>query len=160
MKLLLSLFAWLLLLKVHPILARLASPPETAESSSSSSLTPEDQIFWDRFLQADSPMMSMGPVTRCNELQESGGQGNFTYSVDLQRSQGVFTVFYNMFVNPDALDIFYDGMNVFSTGGLVSGSRTVSVAYGSANTTSTMVRLELRAPNDGTEWDVSVSCPV
>jgi hypothetical protein len=72
----------------------------------------------------------------------------------------VFTVFYNMFVNPDALDIFYDGMNVFSTGGLVSGSRTVSVAYCSANTTSTMVRLELRAPNDGTEWDVSVSCPV
>jgi hypothetical protein len=158
MKLLLSLFAWLLLLKVHPILARLASQPETAESSSS--LTPEDQIFWDRFLQADSPMMSMPPVTRCNELQESGMQGNFTYFVDLQRSQGVFTVFYDMFDLPDALDIFYDGMNVFSTGGLVSGSRTFSVPYGSANTTSTMVRLELRAPDPDTLWEVSVSCPV
>jgi hypothetical protein len=98
-------------------------------------------------------------VTQCPTQQRSGGQGFFTFSVDLKKTQGVFQVSYQMYQIPDALIIYYNGNPVFSTGGLVSGGLTVMVPYGSSNSTSTLVRIEISAPTSGTLWDVAVGCP-
>lgn len=98
-------------------------------------------------------------ITQCPTQQRSGGQGFITFTVDLKKTRGTFQVSYNMFGIPDELTLFYEGVQVFGTGGLVSGSRTVSVNFGSENSTSTIVTLQLRAPNEGTAWRVSVSCP-
>jgi hypothetical protein len=76
----------------------------------------------------------------------------------LKKTKGTFETYYDMYSIPDALDILYEGSNVYSTG-LVSGSNTVSVTCGSNTTTSTTVFVQINAPEDGTAWEVSVSCP-
>lgn len=98
-------------------------------------------------------------TTQCPTQQRSGGQGFTSFTVDLKKTQGVFTVSYQMYTVPDELTISYEGAVVFGTGGLVSGARTLQVSYGSATSTSTVVTVEVNAPRSGTAWTVSVSCP-
>ena len=100
--------------------------------------------------------MSDTCVARCPTTQRSGGQGTTTLPVDLMQSSGVFKVSYQMYTIKDRLDVFYEGKTIFTTGGLVSGGRTVSISY-SGNTT--VVQVRITAPNPGTAWDVSVECP-
>lgn len=98
-------------------------------------------------------------TTQCPTNQRSGGQGFTSFTVDLMKTQGMFEVFYEMYTVPDELTIYYEGSTVFTTGGLVSGSRTLQVSYGSAMSTSTVVTVEINAPRSGTAWIVAVSCP-
>ena len=79
--------------------------------------------------------------------------------MELFKTQGVITVSYQMYSIPDRLNVYYEGNQIFTTGGLVSGTRTESVSYGSSSSTNTFVTVEIDAPNAGTAWDVSVSCP-
>jgi hypothetical protein len=81
------------------------------------------------------------------------------FSVDLLKTQGTFEVFYEMYTIPDELNIYYEGARIFSTGGLVSGSMTTQVSYGSATSTRTTVTVEINAPNAGTAWVIRVGCP-
>lgn len=99
-------------------------------------------------------------TAQCPTQQNAGGYGRFQqFTVDLHKTQGVFQVYYQMYTIPDQLKIYYEGVPVFSTGGLVSGSRTVDVSYGSATSTATTVTVEVDAPDQDTAWVVSVSCP-
>ena len=99
-------------------------------------------------------------TAQCPTQQNAGGYGRFQqFTVDLHKTQGVFQVYYEMYRIPDQLKIYYEGASVFSTGGLVSGSRTVNVSYGSDTSTSTTVTVEVDAPDEDTAWVVSVSCP-
>jgi hypothetical protein len=98
-------------------------------------------------------------TTQCPTQQRSGGQGFTSFSVNMFKTKGTFSVSYQMYTVPDQLKIYYEGAVVFSTGGLVSGGQTVGVTYGSNTTTSTTVTVEINAPEYGTVWDVSVSCP-
>lgn len=98
-------------------------------------------------------------TTQCPTNQRSGGQGFTRFTVELFKTQGAINVFYEMYSIPDRLNIFYEGVQIFTTGGLVSGSRNFSLNYGSATSTQTFVTVELDAPNSGTAWDVSISCP-
>jgi hypothetical protein len=79
--------------------------------------------------------------------------------VDLFKTQDTIEVFYQMYNIPDELNIYYEGVKIFSANGLVSGSTTTSVTYGSATSTSTVVKVEINAHESETLWDVSVSCP-
>ena len=98
-------------------------------------------------------------VTQCPTNQSSGGQGFTSFSVDLFKTSGTIEVSYQMYIVPDELTIYYEGNTIFSTGGLVSGGSSNSVTYGSPTSTSTVVTVEVNAPNSGTQWVVSVTCP-
>jgi hypothetical protein len=98
-------------------------------------------------------------TTQCPTIQRSGGQGFTSFTVELFKTSGSIEVFYEMYTIPDELTIYYEGTVIFGTGGLVSGSTTQSVSYGSTLSTSTRVTVEVNAPNSGTAWIVSVTCP-
>jgi hypothetical protein len=135
-----------------------------ARISEKESMQPEDQLFWNRLLRTGGSMPSgptpPPPLFQCPSTQQSGGQGQFTFLIDVQRTQGMFDLFYDMYAIPDALEVVYEGTVVFSTNGLVSGSATVSVSYGSAASTSTIISLNLSAPEDGTAWEIFVPCAI
>ncbi len=98
-------------------------------------------------------------TTQCPTEQRLGGQGFTFFSVNLFKTKGTFSVYYQMYAIPDQLKVYYEGSAIFSTGGLVSGSRTVAITYGSNTTTSTTVTAKINAPEPGTIWEVSVLCP-
>lgn len=95
-------------------------------------------------------------AAKCPTTQRSGGQGVTTLTVDLKKTSGTFLVTYQMFSIPDGLEVFYEGKTIFTTGGLVSGGRSVPVTFSGK---TTVVRVKLSAPNSGTRWDLSVACP-
>ena len=140
-----------------------------ARLSEKESMAPDDQEFWDRWLRTGSynslypttaPTPPL-PVFNCSSTQTSGGASAVPqeFMVDLKQTRGVFDAFYEMYQNPDALDILYEGANIFSTGGLVSGSRNFTASYGSDSSKSTSVTLKITAPNFGTGWIVAIGCP-
>lgn len=93
---------------------------------------------------------------QCQALQSSGGQGKYTKIFNLGRTSGKFTVFYNMFSIPDRMDIFLDGKTIFTTSGLVSGSKTTTVNFSGSQSSIIVV---MTAPNNGTSWNYSIGCP-
>ena len=96
------------------------------------------------------------PIGECQTQQSSGGQGAFTKSYDLGRDSGMFSLTYEMFGVPDALEVrSSSGAVLFSTGGLVSGSKTVNVLFSGGR----IVFIVLSAPNQGTAWNYSLGCP-
>jgi hypothetical protein len=96
-------------------------------------------------------------VAKCPTTQRSGGQGVTTLTIDLLKTSGTFPVSYQMYTIPDELTIVYEGQQIFSTGGLVSGGTTANVNFAGA---STKIQVTINAPNSGTAWDVFVGCPV
>lgn len=103
-----------------------------------------------------STTTTMSIVAPCESTQESGGRGETTISVDMGTTSGTFTVTYTMFTIPDELIITYEGATLFTTGGLVSGSNTVQVSFSGS---TSMVQFTLRAPEAGTFWEFTASCP-
>ena len=101
----------------------------------------------------------MTGAVQCNGLVQSGGEGDSAYTVELGRHNGTFQLFYDMYIVPDEMTIYYLGGIVFTTGGLVSGSRTLNVTYGLATSKATAVTVVMHAPTNGTAWEFSVSCP-
>lgn len=98
-------------------------------------------------------------LAQCPAESFSGGQGFQSYAVNLKKKQGTFIFSYEMYQNPDQSDIYYEGSLIYSTGGLVSGSKTVPVKFGSAKSKSTIISINMIAPNAGTQWVFTVTCP-
>ena len=96
-------------------------------------------------------------IAQCPSTQRSGGQGTTRLVIDVLKSSGTFPVFYQMYTNPDELTILYEGGVIFSTGGLVSGSRRVNVAF---RGTAKIIEAIVNAPNAGTAWDVDIGCAI
>lgn len=96
---------------------------------------------------------------QCPTTQVSGGQGFTSFTVDLKKKTGTFPVSYDMYTIPDGLNVFYEGKNIYSTEGLVSGKGGKAVTYGSNTTSSTSVTVEVNAPLDDTAWELAVGCP-
>lgn len=95
-------------------------------------------------------------IAQCPTTQTSGGQGLQVLSIDLLTNSGTFPVMYEMYQIPDELFIVYEGIRIFETGGLVSSSCNVDVAFSGQ---STIIQVTINAPNSGTIWDVFVGCP-
>lgn len=95
-------------------------------------------------------------IAMCPTTQRAGGQGTTTLSVNLMITAWTFEISYNFYSIPDELDIMYEGKTIFSTGGLVSGSKVVSVTYSGKYT---IVQARINAPRGGTAWTVSIACP-
>lgn len=114
------------------------------------------------FIQADSLRGDIADLENCFRLcsdgvTQSGGQQTTTYTILLDRSQGKLNLYYQMFTNPDRLDLIYEGTTIFTTGGLVSGSQTIERDI-DGDAKEILVRIT--APNSGTAWIFSIDCPV
>lgn len=123
-------------------------------------------ITWDPPCCADTDCPTSNSFTcKCNEClvqcpvtQKSGGQGEFTFAIDVKNTTGRIDVFYNMYRVPDELQMFHEGKFIYLTGGLVSGWEAIAVPFGSSTSTSSIVVAEISAPTIGTAWELSVGC--
>lgn len=95
----------------------------------------------------------------CPATQESGGQGFYEFNIEMNQSSGTVDVWYDMQNVPDSLVITYEGAVIYTTGGLVSGTSSFEVTFGSQTSTSTIVTATLEAPEEGTIWDIFIGCP-
>jgi hypothetical protein len=95
----------------------------------------------------------------CPTRSFSGGQGFRTYAINLNKTYGTFTFYYEMHDIPGQTDIYYEGSLIYTTGGLVSGSQSVPITFGSTKSKDTAITVKVMAPNNGTAWMFSVSCP-
>lgn len=97
----------------------------------------------------------------CGVSTPSGGQGVTETRHNLGETAGVVSLQYNMFSVPDMAEIFYNGNLVATTGGLVSGTGTLTFAYpgpGNGNDSFCMVRIT--GNNNSTGWNYTMGCPV
>jgi hypothetical protein len=93
-------------------------------------------------------------VGQCKSTTQSGGQGAFAQAYDLGISNGKFDISYDMYSIPDAMTIILSGQQVYSTGGLVSGSGSRTITYAGATTAIVTVS----APTSGTAWTFTIGC--
>ena len=61
-----------------------------------------------------------------------------------------------MYGIPDQLELMYEGATIFSTGGLVSGSRTITRLIDGDDE---FMYVKITATNSGTAWDFTLTCP-
>ena len=92
----------------------------------------------------------------CDGFQKSGGQGTTTSVINMKQTSGDFQIWYEMYKNPDEMEVTYEDKQIFWTGGLVSDSKTVDLSFSGS---SQLIKVVMNAPNAGTEWEFSVSCP-
>lgn len=78
-------------------------------------------------------------------------------TVDVGKTSGTFTLFYDFYGIPDGLYIEYEGTRIYDTGGLVSYSLTTSVSFSG---TSSIVTVTVYAPRDGSAWEATTGCAV
>lgn len=110
--------------------------------------------------KVEPPMPAPTPPTvGCPANQQSGGQGLFVFNIDLKQTSGTVDVEYDMYTIPDSLKITYEGTEIFSTGGLVSGYDAFSLTYGSPTSTSAIITATLEAPDASTAWELYIGCP-
>ena len=102
---------------------------------------------------------SARPVSACNTVTESGGQGAFsrTYSIG---AGTVFSFSYDAYSIPDAFAVFTlnrstgQWAQAFSTSGLVSGRGNQNLSTGG----SPYAAVTVTAPNQGTAWEFTLGC--
>ena len=111
-------------------------------------------------LQADSligDIQKLGECfVLCDDFAQSGGRQETTYVVALDRTSGELTLTYEMFRIPDQLELIYEGNVIFSTGGLVSGRRTITRTIDGDSDT---LAVKITAPRSGTGWNFQLTCP-
>lgn len=95
----------------------------------------------------------------CGVATPSGGNGVTETAHALGSNSGVVTVSYNMFSQPDQMDIFYEGNLVATTGGFVSGSGTLSFYYAGPPRAGTCM-IRMTGSGEGTAWNYTLNCPV
>lgn len=92
---------------------------------------------------------------QCAALQQSGGQGTFSFAFDAGSASGTLTFYRNAYSIPDGFRVISNGQTLYDTGGLVSGadSRQLTLAG------SRSLFVTVNAPNSGTAWELTVGCP-
>lgn len=90
----------------------------------------------------------------CNEAQESGGRGTFTFAHYVGGGTGTVTFSYDAYSIPDQFVVRTVAGERFSTGQLVSGAQTVPILLND----EPIVFVSVSAPNQGTAWDYTLSC--
>ena len=97
------------------------------------------------------------PPGTCNVSSGSGGQGGTIRTFNMGQSCGNIAFSYEMYGIPDQAIVTQGSAELFNTGGLVSGSRTVNLKLvGGRSTTVTVI---IFAPRSGTAWDFNIGCP-
>lgn len=92
----------------------------------------------------------------CNTISNSGGAGVTISAHYIAANGGVLRFAYEAYGIPDEFVITYEGRQIYSSGGPVSGYHVADVAFGPG--TSTSVTVTVTGPS-GTAWDYTISCP-
>jgi hypothetical protein len=79
-----------------------------------------------------------------------------TTNHELNAAAGTFNFQYETYSIPDQIDVYYEGVIVFTTGVPVGENKTVQITYGPG--TDTTVRVVVTGPS-GTLWNYTVFCP-
>jgi hypothetical protein len=95
-------------------------------------------------------------IGACSASQGSGGQGAFTYAHFLGEGPGSVTLFVDAYSIPDAFTVSGPGGLSYTTGGLISGSRTITLTTSQLGPITAFVSVS--APEDGTSWEYSIGC--
>lgn len=98
---------------------------------------------------------SVGTLGQCAALQQSGGQGTFSYAFDTGAVSGTIQFYRNAYTIPDGFRVISNGQTLYDTGGLVSGIETRTLAL----VGSRVLFVNVNAPRSGTAWELSVGCP-
>jgi hypothetical protein len=103
----------------------------------------------------------VGPpnTSACNQLVKSGGQGLTSTEVYLGSTPGRVVINYNMYDIPDQIDIYYGGKLVHSTNRLVNNIGSLTWDFPADPSIGYSCVVVVHAPNNGTAWDYTVSCP-
>jgi hypothetical protein len=91
-------------------------------------------------------------VRTCTAAANSGGRGSFAQRYDFG-TPGKLVLSYNAFTIPDQFQVFDARGQVASTGGLVSGTSSLSFS-----TTSSWVTVKVNAPTENTAWNYTLNC--
>lgn len=95
----------------------------------------------------------------CNTVVDSGGTVlQEDYKIVFNGAgpySGTIEIWYYMYTNPDGMTVFYEGKTIFTTGGLVSGEKTI---YKQISGTTNYAIVRMQAPNLGTAWHMRVGC--
>ena len=95
----------------------------------------------------------------CDNMVQSGGQGQTTTNHELGNASGVVRIEYDMRSIPDEIEVFYDNRLVASSNGLTSGVGSLSFNYRSQSGKPTYCTVKMSAPQDGTAWTYLLNCP-
>ena len=98
---------------------------------------------------------SVGSLGQCAALQQSGGQGTFSYAFDAGAVSGAIQFYRNAYSIPDGFRVISNGQTLYDTGGLVSGTETRTLAL----VGSRVLFVNVNAPRSGTAWELTVGCP-
>ena len=108
----------------------------------------------------ESKTFSFNPPMDCNTLLAAGGQGTTFTTHYLGSVPGQVFVSYEMYPNPDQMDVYYDGNLVASTNTLVSNLGALSFYYDPPADGPFHCVIRIYAPNSGTRWDYIAGCPI
>ncbi|GAB05747.1 hypothetical protein M2359_000379 [Gordonia amarae] len=109
-----------------------------------------------------SPGGGSPKVQRCNQQTRSGGQGvTTTKHIMGRRGPFSFTIVYDTETQPDRIQVFYQGRQLYNTGMIGdrinegNGSKRIRVPAGGQN----FVTVKVTGPEQGTHWSYTVHCP-
>lgn len=91
------------------------------------------------------------------EVKKEGGLGTFEFYHAMSDKAGLVDIHYQMWNQPDKLEVFQDGRLLKSTGGYVAGEGHVKFDYSPTESQLVMVRITARDP--GTSWIYLITCP-
>ena len=87
----------------------------------------------------------------------NGNQGTFSFPISFGTAIGSCGISYNAFSIPDQFEIYWNGNLVASSGGMVSGTGTLT--FNKTSATPTLATVVVTATNDGTAWSIAGICP-
>ena len=98
---------------------------------------------------------AVGLLGQCAALQQSGGQGTFSFAFDAGSAIGTLTFYRNAYNIPDGFRVISNGQTLYDTGGLVSGVNSRHITLAGSRT----LFVTVNAPKSGTAWELTVGCP-
>lgn len=113
--------------------------------------------------KAQSDQKDYERLPQCNRkcldsTELSGGQGTTATSINMiYQNARSFPFSYNVSVKAARLSIEHDGAVIFDTVELVSGEGLADVEFSLSS--STVIKVTITAPEEGTAWYVTVGCP-
>jgi len=128
-----------------------AKPSTPTVSKVCQQTTAQGQLAGNCTIASTSKVAALGV---CQTSNQSGGNGTFSYAYNLGATDGSFTLSYDMYSIPDAMTVIGGGQVLFTTGGLVSGSRSMTLTY----TGDSTAIVNMSAPRSGTAWTFTIGC--
>lgn len=98
-------------------------------------------------------------VIDCNATVESGGKGKTETTHNLGTNHGKVIIEYNMQNIPDHMTVFLNNKVVAETNGLVRGNGILEFNYNPTTNSTSICKVIVDAPQEGTEWKYIVNCP-